>query len=181
MLRLSAAAICRYEDDEEELEWDEVFNEAPMPGKNGVRVTPCTQEAKDFIASLFTPLKRQHMNPAHHRIKRIKADPDAISSSQAMQDAASASSQQGSFAEHHTSGAAMVSNSEQSSNPSMAELGLTGTDGLGLPEDEQIPSNKRQKTDSYRSDSQRRREAAAAAALPRFNEVLAFQNCVYSI
>lgn len=163
---------CRYEDDEEELEWDEVFNEAPMPGKNGVRVTPHTQEAKDFINSLFTPRKRQHTNPAQSRLKRIKIDPDAASSSQAMHDstAPSVSSQQASFVEHRLSGQAMASNSEQSSNPSMADLGLAKEDRLSSPEDEQIPPNKRQRTEHYRTDSQRRREAAAASQ-PRFNEV----------
>ena len=165
--------ICRYEDDFEELEWDEVFNEAPMDGKNGVRITPHSQDAKSFIDSLYTPLTRQHQYPAFSRLKRIKADPDAISSSQAMQEstAASSGSQQASFPERRPSGQAMASfTSQQSSNPRMSEMGLTGMED-DSSQGEQIPPNKRQRTSTqFRSDSQHRRHVTADA-LPRFNAV----------
>lgn len=146
-----------------------------MPGKSNVRVTPHTQEATDFIASLCSPAKRR-MTPAHSQLKRIKTDPDAVSSSQAMQDstAHSNASQPASFAEQQPRKQAMASNtSQQSSNPSMAELGLTGMDDDFSPgSDEHIPPNKRQRTNiPARTNSQRRREAAAEIQ-PRFNLVI---------
>ena len=50
----------RYEDDREELEWDMVFNGAPMPrpaghGREGVRVYPHSQPAQDLLDCLFLP------------------------------------------------------------------------------------------------------------------------------
>lgn len=144
-----------------------------MDGKNGVRVTPHTQDAKSFIDSLYTPLKSQHKYPACSQLKRIKADPDAISSSQAMQEstAASSGSQQASFSERRPSAQAMASfTSQQSSNPRMADMGLTGLED-NSPQDDPIPPNKRQRTSTqFKSDSQGRRHATADVQ-PRFNEV----------
>lgn len=171
----SRSWTCSYDDDKEELEWDEVFNGAPMPGRNGIQIHYHSQAAKDYIDSLATAQKRPQGSLTQSKAKRLKADPDAVSSSQAMQDSTSVSATSQQLFPHqqangHTAGS---DGSRQSSDAGIHVDDITTQLNSFSPGTEEIPPNKRQRTSSNAGGPKRRSGGSTNVLQSRFHQVRA--------
>ena len=154
-----------------------------MPGRNGIRIHYDSQAAKDYVDSLATARKRPQVSLPQSKAKRIKADPDATSSSQAMQDSASVSATSQQLFPHqyvngHTAGS---DGSRQSSDPGMHVNDVTTQLNSFSPETEEIPPNKRQRTSSNVGGPKRRSGGSADVLQSRFHQVRVLQSCFWGL